>query len=386
MDIKERLERLRARRDPENKEDWDKMVEQAIPNNNEDLARLIELLGTADADQLEETVELIGGMEHYRPYEHITDQAFFFTGMESVSDGIVRIFDRIIAFIKRWIKVLADADFKLSLMTGLHQTTLENIRTEMRTTARTRKGSPTFPVSTRIEGISLNYKPLTNSQALLNALTVLRTVTELYFSTHDGSILRQVNQVVAAVNGKANHRRVAELMNEVSPKRLSESSIMKLDQLQSISPHLLGNHRFVVTNEDAHSSDKADQIHGIRIKMERSQLTNTNPVDVVQFEHFDVQMAEALLTKCDSVLTILSASNTGERRHGRRQGMQALLACIERIRAESDRGAMDETEARMIIALLESYTAWIADPYTSLYAYMLRTVKATLNVVAANFA
>jgi len=384
MDIKERLERLRERRDPEGKEDWDKLVEQAIPNNNEDIARLVELLAGASPDQLDETIEMIGGMEHYHPYEHLRDSPYFSLGMEGVSDGVVRVFDRIIAFIKRWIKVLADADFKQSLMTGLHQTTLENLRTEMRTTGRTNKTSQTFPVFTRIEGISVNFRPLTNAQMLLNSLTVLRSVAELYFTHHDSTILQQVTKVVAAVNGNARHQQIAEIMNEVSPNRLSANSIMKLDADMAISPHLLGNHRFIITNEDKHSSDKADQIHGTRIKMERSQLTNSNPVDVVQFAHFDLQMSEALLTKCDSILSILSESNTGQRRYGRRQGMQALLSCIEKVRAAADRGTIDETESRMTIALLESYTAWIADPYTSMYAYMLRTVKATMNVVAAN--
>lgn len=384
MDFEKRLANLEERRG----ESVDAMLQRNEQETgltvNDYLLGFAEALAKASPDETVEIIDNMGGMEQFHPYQHMNDGVIFFTGLESFSDGIVRIYDRIIAFIKRWLKVLADSDFKLSLTTGLHQTTLENLRTDMRTTARTQKKSPTFPVFTRIEGISVNYRPLTNSQALLNSLTVLRSVASLYFGEHDSSILRQVNQVVTAVNSRQSSQRIAEIMYEVSPKRLTSNAIMKLDVDQAISPHLLGNHRLVISNDDSQSSDKADQIHGIRIKMDRSQITNTNPVDVVQFQYFDLPMSEALLTKCDSILSILSESNTGQRRSARRQGMNALLACVERVRDETARGQWDDDESRRTVALLESYIAWIADPYTAMYAYMLRTVKATLNVVASN--
>lgn len=381
MDIKERLERLRERRDPENKEDWDKMVGQAIPNNNEELAALVEALGSATNDELAEVTEYIGGLEHYTPYESFLNDPYFSTGLESISDTVVRIFDRIIAFIKRWVKILTDADFKLSLMTGLHQATLDTLRTDMRASAGQGR-SPKFMVNTRLDNLSINYRPIKDAQGLNSALTVLNRVVGLYFTTHDAGILSQVQQVVRGVSTNQPVERLADLMMLVSPSRLGNDSIMTLNSGRRMSPPLMGNHRFIIKEEDPHSSDLVDRIHGTRIEMERIQETNVQFAPI-EFERFDVNMAEAILTKCSSILGVLADSNNGPRRHARRNGMQALLSCIEQVRAKAD--GIEEDQARRIVALLESYVCWIADPYTSIYSYVLRNVKAALNVVAANF-
>lgn len=381
MDIKERLERLRQRRDPENREDWDKMVGQSIPNNNEELAALVEALGSATTDELSEVAEYVGGLEHYTPYESFLNEPYFTTGLESVSDGVMRIFDRIIAFIKRWVKILTDADFKLSLMTGLHQATLDTIRTEMRSNARG-SNSPKFVVATRLDNLSVNYRPIKDAQGLNSALTVLNRVVGLYFTTHDAGILSQVQQVVRGVSTNQPVDRLADLMMLVSPSRLGSDSIMTLNSGRRMSPPLMGNHRFLIKEDDPNTTDMVDRIHGTRIEMERIQETDTS-FSPIEFERFDINMAESILTKCSSILGVLADSNNGPRRHARRNGMQALLSCIEQVRAKSE--GIDEEEARRIVALLESYVSWIADPYTSIYSYVLRNVKAALNVVAANF-
>lgn len=65
--------------------------------------------------------------------------------------------------------------------------------------------------------------------------------------------------------------------------------------------------------------------------------------------------------------------------------MQALLAAVERVNAEIQRtGVRDEEDARNVVAVLETYISWIADPYTSFYAYILRNVKVAMNVCESN--
>ena len=387
MDLKEKLQRLEERRGESSAEWMTKLQNGAQGDANEEILRLAEALANADETMSEEIIDLVGSLEHYKPYESIGDIPFFSTGLESVSDTVVKIFDRIIAFIKRWIKVLADADFKLSLHTALHSHSLENIRTRMRATTRPYRDNPRFQVTTRIPNLSVNYRPISTAVALINALTILRTVANSYFDTHSDKVLGQVRQVMEGVAQQRSADYIANLMNAASPLNIAQEAIFRPQDMHVESPHLLGNHRFVITNTNAAAASSTDRVQGVRVKLEPSQLTPTEAPAVVNFEYFDNNMMEALLLKCDDILRILANSNNGPHRHSRRQGMQGLLSAVERVNEEVQRnGLLDEEGARRVVAVLESYISWIADPYTSFYAYTLRNVRAALNVCEANIA
>lgn len=385
MDFKERLARMEERRGETIDETLAKHYKETGLTVNDHMLGFAEALAKANTDETAEILDLMGSLEHYRPYESIGDMPFFFTGMESVSDTIVRIFDRIIAFIKRWIKVLADAELKLSLQTALHHHSLENIRTNLRTTSRKPTNRPTFGVFTRVANLSVNYRPIKDATGLLNALTVLRTVADGYFTGHSAQVLGRVNQVVRAVNENKPAEYLASLMKEVSPVSTGRASYMCINAEEFVSPHLMGNHRFVVTASNKHSSSPVDNVNGTRVKLAPSQLTPVESPSGIEFAYFDMGLTEAVLTKCDSILSILSNSNNGQGRHARRQALAALLSSVERINADIQRnGLTSEDEARETISVLESYISWIADPYPAFYAYVLRNVRAVLNVCESN--
>lgn len=387
MDLKERVKRLEARRGETSDEWMSKFYKDSGGDANDEIVKLADLLADATPSLTSEVIDLVGGLEHYRPYESMGDTPFFFTGMENISDTVVRIFDRIIAFIKKWIKVFADAEFKLSLHTALHSHSLENIRTNMRTQARKTSTHPTFVVNTRIQNISVNHRPMVNAIGLINALTVLRAVTENYFVKHSEQVLGQVRKVIENVAGQSKAEHLAELMLSVSPVKIGASSIMTLNKGYYITPHLLGNHRFMITDDSNGSSDPIAQVQAIRVKLVPSQDAPIESPSFINFEHFDNNMTEAVLTKCDTILSLLSKSNNGPGRHARRQALGALLAAVEKVNADVQRnGLRSEDEARNVICVLESYIAWIADPYTTFYSYVLRNVRAALNVCEANIA
>jgi hypothetical protein len=387
MDFKEKLQRLEERRGESSAEWMAKLQNTTQADGNEEILRLAEALANADETMSEEIIDLVGGLETYRPYESIGDIPFFTTGLENISDTVVKIFDRIIAFIKRWIKVLADADFKLSLHTALHSHSLENIRTAMRSTSRSPRQNPRFQVSTRIPNLSVNFRPVSTAVALINALTVLRTVATAYFDVHSDKVLGQVRRVMEGVSEQRSSDYLADLMSASSPLNITQQAIFRPQDLHVESPHLLGNHRFVITNNNAASNSPTDRVQGVRVKLEPSQITPTEAPTYVNFEYFDTNMMEAVLVKCDDILRVLAESNNGPHRHSRRQAMQGLLSAVERVNEEVQRnGVRDEEDARKVVAVLESYISWIADPYTSFYAYTLRNVRAALNVCEANIA
>jgi hypothetical protein len=387
MDFKARLARLEERRGETSDEWMSKFYKESGADANEELLRLTEVLADSDANMTEEVIDLVGGLENYKPYESIGDIPFFFTGMESISDTVVKIFDRIIAFIKKWIKVLADAEFKLSLHTALHSHSLENIRTNMRASSRKPKGSEAFTVFTRIPNLSVNYRPVNNSMNLLNALTVLKAVSEVYFDGHSEHVLAQVTKVVTGVTEQKPSDYLADLMAPANPMNIANNAVFRTQEQHVESPHLLGNHRFVITNDNGASSSSTERAQGIRVKLVPSQLTPVEAPAHVNFQYFDNNMMEALLIKCEGILKVLADSNDGPHRHARRQALAALLAAVERVNDDVQRnGIRDEEEARKVVAVLESYIAWIADPYTSFYAYVLRDVRAALNVCEANIA
>lgn len=383
MDLKERLARLEQRRG----ETSDQWMAEYHKSANEETLLLAEALANAKDNELEEIVDVIGSLEHYKEYESISAEPFFTIGFENISETVVRIFDRIIAFIKRWIKVLADADFRLSVHTGLMSMALENIRTNMRTTSRSPKTSPHFLVTTRINNLCVNQKPISNAQMLLNSLTILNAVTDMYFNKHSESVLRQVSPVTIAVGSQKKASDIANIIEPTSPLQSALVSVFRQQGEHVESPHLMGNHRLVITNEQAGSADALSRIQGIRVKVVPSQLTQGDVPASIPFQYFDQNMAEAILAKCDGLLKLLGDSNTSARRHSRRQAMQALLASVERVNDEAQRkGIRDLDDARNVVAVLETYISWIADPYTSFYAFIQRNIKAAMNVCEANAA
>lgn len=383
MDLKERLARLEQRRG----ETSDQWMAEYHKSANEETLLLAEALANAKDNELEEIVDVIGSLEHYKEYESISAEPFFTIGFENISETVVRIFDRIITFIKRWIKVLADADFRLSVHTGLMSMALENIRTNMRTTSRSPKTSPHFLVTTRINNLCVNQKPISNAQMLLNSLTILNAVTDMYFNKHSESVLRQVSPVTIAVGSQKKASDIANIIEPTSPLQSALVSVFRQQGEHVESPHLMGNHRLVITNEQAGSADALSRIQGIRVKVVPSQLTQGDVPASIPFQYFDQNMAEAILAKCDGLLKLLGDSNTSARRHSRRQAMQALLASVERVNDEAQRkGIRDLDDARNVVAVLETYISWIADPYTSFYAFIQRNIKAAMNVCEANAA
>lgn len=385
MDFKERLARLEERRGQTIDEMMAQHRSEMSASVNDELLRLADVLAQASDDEADIVIDAIGGLEHFPSYHTLAETPLFFTGMESASDVLVRIFDRIIAFIKRWIKVLAESEFRLSVQTAIHSVNLDNFRTEMRTTSRKPKDGSSFLVNTRIQNISVNYRPINNAQNLLNALTVLRAISNSYFKLHSRGVLTYVPKVIEAVNTGKSSDTIAELVLGANPLASMSMQLFKEVETHYESAHMLGNHRFVITDNNKATGDVGERVAGIRIKLEPSQITPTEQLNAVPFQHFDSFMTDAILDKCDSILQLLSESNNSARRHSRRTALSALLAAVERVNNNIKRnGVIDEEETRRIVVVLETYISWLADPYTSFYAYVLRNVKASMNVCVAN--
>lgn len=383
MDFKERLARMEERRG--------QTIEQTLAQRrselgiNEDILAVAEVLGSTPDNQIEEIVDLIGGLEHYRPYETSADQPLFGIGLEGMSDQLMRIFDRIIAFLKRWIKALADADFKLSLHTAVHSLNLDNLKTDIRTRASKPKSGVTFPVYSRIQNLSVNYRPINNPVQLMNSLTILSAVVSMYFDKHSEQVLKSVRLVTDAVVAGRSAEQVAAIVQKSSPMNVALMTVFRQQDQHIQSAHLMGNHRFIITDNNAGSTDVAEQVVGVRMSVEPSQITPVETPPQINFQYFDVNMADALLEKCRGILNVLADSNTSGKRYSRKQAMTALLHSVEKVNDELQRnGVRDEDDARRLVAVLETYVSWIADPYTSFYAYVLRNVRATMNVCEGN--
>jgi hypothetical protein len=408
MDFKERLARLKERRDPEGKEDWDSLLDASLPKNEDQMGELVKMLSaervadntdpiyndmspadlaaliaSADPEETNELIDLVGGLEMFQEYRAFTDEPLWDISQEDYREKLAALLERIIAFIKRWIREITSADLRMSVSTMYYQTLVDNVRVEARSRVNKKQGA-SFTIESRVPNLCVNYRPLKDSVAILNALTSLEKIVGLYFRTYVPKVLDNARGIITAAATLSQTASVAQLMSHVAPTNTFTGDVFRTVGTHTESLHMMGNHKLVITN-NAGMGDQVDQLTGIRIKLDQSQLTPPPQPAVIDIPYFDVSTVNTITGKLDTILNHLAYSNTGRYRSMRRHALTDLATTLERAKNNLvNDPRVDEDRVKEITSLLETFIAWIADPYVGFYAYILRDVRAVINVCAAN--
>lgn len=373
MDMKERLERLKARRDPDNIESEG---DEITPKT---LAAII-----ADCDnpeELDEVLDMAGGLELYREYITLANTPIFGISNEDYKEALSYTLTRIIAFIKRWAKVLAAADLRLAVNAAHCQALVDTLHAEVRAVGHAKSG--TFTLDSRMANLCINYRPMKDPVSLINGLTTLSRVVSAYFGAHTATV-GAARGIIELTSNLTNVDGLTQRLLAIDIPSHFNSAVFRPVDGRIESLHLLGNHKLVVLKPDEGASPY-DAVTATKIRIEMSQLTPGPVPTSIEFPHFDVTTNDVLTDLLSKIIGAATATNTGTVRAQRRQALNELTNALDRANNSIKfNDTLDPIKVKETAVLLETYIAWIADPYTDFFAYILRDVRAVINVCAGN--
>lgn len=347
-------------------------------------AKLAELLAL-DGEQAQRVLELLGGQENHPPFEREFSRLSLDIGMEGFNDGLIRLIDRVVAYIKKLIKEFTEAEFTLRVTTEFLAMKVEQVREEMRGAgAGAGIVQGTFIVGTRVPNLCVRYKPVKDATTLLNSLFVLQQVTKGYFDDFHNKVLTPAQALPLLISQDVQVETIAEQIVQSDPNIFLTGNTFREKEGRLESMHLLGNHKLVVTRDGAGTA--YDRVRGVTVTLEPSSDSAEPLPAEIQFTHFNNHMAQSILTRVDSILAILNGTNTRNRMARRKAVLASLTSAMDSVRLDLQNvdSTRDEAKSRQLMALIETYISWIVDPYIGFYSYTVRNLRAAVNVCEAN--
>ncbi|AAL82997.1 internal head protein [Pseudomonas phage vB_Pae10145-KEN51] len=347
--------------------------------------RLADLL-SGDEALARRVMDLLGGMEDYNQIQGVIKELEDVVSTEDISDTIKHVIDRVIKLFVTTIEKLMDSGVVLAATAEYVAIRAENLRVNSR--ARTRKNkNPTFLITTRIQNLSVRYKPITNSANLLSHLRVLETVVDGYINGLDNVILRPANIIPSYMNPNASPDALAELLLNSAPTKITTPSVYRDQGNRFVSLHLLGNHQIVINYNPDKNASAYDQCRDISSRLVPSEET-PRPLPVeIEFEHFNHQVTESIIDRVVKVVDKINRANAASMRTRRNERLRTLKGALIRFRDELTRARNEgrpDREIQELVSLVETYVDWLAIPYHDLFKLTCRNLTAILNVCDEN--
>jgi hypothetical protein len=405
MDFEERLKRAEERRG-ETREQWmaryreevatslaaekasnaTQMLNEGVVKDQQDTAEALAdlLASTDDPDILSDE---LGSLEWYTPIQRELQYLHANIGLEGFGDSLLQLLNRLIAMIKRWLKLFNDSELRLSVSTDMMFVKLEQLKEIARSSGGKRSSTAReFSIESRIPNLCVKYRPIKDATTLLNSLSVLYAVSKCYFTTHQEGVLVPVNSVVTLANSNGTLETVSDQILAVNPLQMVQGSVWRERNGRQESMHLMGNHKLVI-HDDGQNGTSDERIRGMSVELMPS-IPEPEPMPAeIHFEYFSYSMWNTIVQRIEQVGRLLLDSNNMSKRNARRNRMNSLLSAIERIRDQIQNpvpGLRSEEESRALVAVIETYVSWVIDPYIGFYSYVLRDLKAATNVCEGN--
>lgn len=352
---------------------------QANPKVLSDLLEADDLLAA-------EILSLVGSVEHYRNDRHRT-QKLFNLGLENEDHGyFMKLLDSLISFLIRMAKDVTSGSLGLNLNLAKLINRAEQINTDSRSSRRANKEGK-FKIETRIQNLSINFRPINDPQRILMYLKSVDAMVRKYYLYQDEQLLKLVPAITTLKpNDPGSLATLANLLTNVSPVSFAVANGFNDKGSSYVGPHMLGNQQLLVINKNP-AGELHEQLIGQEFVLQPSDSEPKVPPLFIEFDVFANTIEQSILRQVIATAGDL-ANKTGIFARSRRSSrIQDLVRYLDKIRKDIAAGEYqgeDLKSATDFILLLEAYDNWLVNPYLSLLSLMVRNMSAILNVCEAN--
>lgn len=358
----------------------DVVVESGIPGDVPVLSELME----NDPEMAKEIVYLMGGVESFRNVNRSTR----FPLSISVEEGnynIKAVIEKIIGYLVSLLEDIFSGSTAGALAVEGVVSRAENTLLNSRTARRNHQKNE-FIIDTRIQNLSVRYRPISDPQQLLIQLRILNGVVKAVFTYLTHSVFSGFNDLIAFDPTRDNLDDLANKLVSSAPSVLKGDSKFINNGFTINSPQLLGNQQIVINNRrpDAHA---LESILACNMALQTAEEQPREIADNIEYRKFGVSLEQSIIREVIDIATTLSNYNTLNRRTIRRNRLKLITQRLNNLNTTVDSGeATEETilNIRNYIRVLEVYSGWVSSPYVGLIALVHRNLTAVLNVCEGN--
>lgn len=350
-----------------------------MPANTQLLSNLIE----SDDELAKDISYLMGGVECYKDINQRTSFPFSYSN-EAIAFDSGKVLARVIAYLRNMIKDLFNGSLAGSLAIESLISRAERILLDGRTVRRNHTNRE-FIIDTRIANLSVNYKPISDSQQLLIQLKTFNEVAKSIYNYLTYSVFIGFDSLIKFDPFTDDIDLLAATLQTSSPAVLANDVRFNNKGFSINSPQLLGCQQIVIANRNPDGA-ALEQILSCALSLQPSSKDPYDLPELIRYDKFSLSLEQSLVREVISAATLLSSYNTINRRATRRNRLELINTRLTEIshKVTDDLDPATTATLRNYIRILETYTGWISSPFVGLMALAQRNLTAVLNVCEGN--
>lgn len=363
--------------DEEKKEE---LVVGTIPGNTQ----LLSALSESDPELAEDITYLMGGVECYKD---INQRSRFPIAISTEEFGIdlKAIIKRILKYLENLARDVFDGSVLGAMAIEGIVSRGERVMVDGRSKRRNHNKTD-FIIDTRIANLSVRYKAISDPQYLLQQLKIFGETVKPVLSYLTYGVFTSFESLINFDPMADSIDTLAQTVQASSPLTLKADARFTNRGFSVDSPQLLGCQKISVTNRRPDSA-ALEQILGCSMSLVPAENEPLEVKDFIKYDRFGVSLEQSLIREVINVASMISNTNTINRRSVRRNRSKLITARIQTLEALCENDSLNEDQfvnIRNYIRVLEVYAGWISSPYVALIALAHKNLTAILNVCEGN--
>lgn len=335
---------------------------------------------SSDTDQATSALRLLDSCEEFAGHPILLDELSVELSQEDMASNSLNALKTIYSWTKKVANNIFDEMTNYELVARYLEFTAENLRVTSRDRRGTQGGNRPLKVETRIANLAIRYEPVKDIASLLMAIRVMTNVTREYYSYNGDELSKLAERIPQLM---ADPEQLAVAMSQVGPSKLARSNVFRPSSFNDgsyVSPHILGCHRLTIRTQE--SIDLMDRRFSVRLIPSDTVPRPLPPT--IEFRRFPITTQDQALKMVAELAKYLQSINTLVVRQRRMSRIEKVGMVVQRLTKEIESGRFNSTHHRRVIAMVNQYNDWVANPYKELYGLVCRNLRAVINVCEIN--
>lgn len=360
-----------------------------------DPSRLAELLDQPETDA-RRILRLLDGVETFAEpptFPEVT-HGLPEIALEGFSDSLGDLWDRI----KRWLHklrqwIMDDGRLVHEALRAV-KFQAENLKVDGR--ARLANHTGRIELRSHIASLSVFYNPPRDVGAIISNLRVLESALTTYLEYVNRQLLSGVNrigpritQIDPTVMAPSELEELTQTLHQFAPEQLITPlrlSPLRGQATQLAGPHLLGNHRLVLTRGANERS--LEGINRQQLRLRYSELRPRPVPPSIQLPRFNRVQHDQCMNQVITMTDLLMLHTQTSMRRQRERMLDSVSAYVDAFTAKT--AGVDATrlqrkeQIRLVVQVARTVSDWANNPYHGMISNALRSMRGTLVVCRAN--